>query len=352
MLIIRMIIMKNRKIIRNSSISVAQHKGYIMNVLVVYNHDSTWVHDDIAILQRHYTVDTFFYKKDKKRKNLKELVKKSDVIFIWFASFHGLKAAYLADRFGKKIVTVASGYSVANLKEFDYGLGVHFYTRWIPKFILKRSDCVIAVSESNKNEILDLIDHHNNIQVIYHGFDTSQFKPNKDVLKKNMVITVASLDSVSIKRKGVDKFVSIAKEFPDCSFIVIGKKGDGSQKLISDATDNVSFPGFVTEEQLLRFYQQALVYAQFSFHEGFGCTVAEAMLCQCVPVVTDRGSLPEVVGNKGYIIPYWNEKKAVESVDSALHLSKDKLKEMRKRIVDEFSMAKREEKIVELMERL
>ncbi|MEO7555918.1 MAG: glycosyltransferase, partial [Acidimicrobiales bacterium] len=38
------------------------------------------------------------------------------------------------------------------------------------------------------------------------------------------------------------------------------------------------------------------VYAQLSWHEAFGVSVAEAMLCGCTPVVTDVPALQEVAG--------------------------------------------------------
>jgi glycosyltransferase involved in cell wall biosynthesis len=214
---------------------------------------------------------------------------------------------------------------------------------------LKRSHCVIAVSESNKKEIIDLIKQHEDIQVIYHGFDTDFFKPNKNIKKKNMVLTVATLDSMSIKRKGVDKFISLARKLPEISFVVVGKKKSDAQEIINAASSNVTFAGFVTQEELLNYYQQSKVYAQFSFHEGFGCTVAEAMLCNCVPVVTDKGSLPEVVGEYGFIIPFWEEEKAIESVKSALQVSLKKKEQMYQGIKNRFAMNKREEKIVNLI---
>jgi len=91
-----------------------------MKVLFVYNHDSTWTKDDISILKKYFDVETYFYKKDKRRKNIGKLVKESDIVFIWFASYHGLKATFLARKYNKKVVTVASGYSVANVPEYKW----------------------------------------------------------------------------------------------------------------------------------------------------------------------------------------------------------------------------------------
>ncbi len=41
---------------------------------------------------------------------------------------------------------------------------------------------------------------------------------------------------------------------------------------------------------------------QASRHEAFGLSLAEGMLCGAVPVVTDAGALPEVVGDTGVVI--------------------------------------------------
>ena len=64
---------------------------------------------------------------------------------------------------------------------------------------------------------------------------------------------------------------------------------------------DLDFTGYVDDEQLLQYYQKAKVYVQFSKHEGFGASVVEAMLCECVPLVSNKGSLPEVVGGYGLV---------------------------------------------------
>ena len=59
--------------------------------------------------------------------------------------------------------------------------------------------------------------------------------------------------------------------------------------------------GYVAREELIALYREAAVVAVPSRYEGFGYAAAQA-LCAGVPcVVSDRTSLPEIVGNDGGI---------------------------------------------------
>jgi len=316
-------------------------------VLVVYNHKSPWVMDDIKMLSKHFDVSAFYYKEERRKKNLRSLVKKHDVIYIWFASYHGLRATSLAKKYNKKVITVASGYSVANLPEYNYGLAAKAYTRWIPGYIIKHSDVVIAVSESNKREILELYPH-SKVVVIPHGFDVEKFKLSKR--KERTVITVGTIDKISLRRKGIDKFIETAQYFPEIPFVVIGKVNIELDKFFKKIPANVKLTGFLSDEELLKRYRKAKVYAQFSFHEAFGCSVAEAMLCGCIPVVTDRYALSEVVGDCGFVVNYWDGKEAVDKIEKALNSPPEMGKKARERIVENYSIEKREGRLKELIE--
>ena len=74
------------------------------------------------------------------------------------------------------------------------------------------------------------------------------------------------------------------------------------------------------------------------------------MACGCVPVVTERGALPEVVGDTGYYVPYGNAKAAAEAIEKALS-SRNGL-DARMRVEEKFSQKRREEGLLSLLESL
>jgi glycosyltransferase involved in cell wall biosynthesis len=76
----------------------------------------------------------------------------------------------------------------------------------------------------------------------------------------------------------------------------------------------VHFSGYVSDADLVALYSSALAVAMPSYSEGFGLPAIEAMACSAPVLASNRGSLPEVVGNAGiYFDPF-----DVESISRAI----------------------------------
>lgn len=72
-----------------------------------------------------------------------------------------------------------------------------------------------------------------------------------------------------------------------------------------DLRSRVHFTGYVSDEDLVALYSSALAVAMPSYSEGFGLPAIEAMACSAPMLSSDRGSLPEVVGDAGiYFDPF------------------------------------------------
>ena len=77
---------------------------------------------------------------------------------------------------------------------------------------------------------------------------------------------------------------------------------------------SVHFTGFISDEELVLLYNDALAAAMPSFSEGFGLPAVEAMACGTPVLSSNQGSLPEVVGQGGiYFSPY-----DIESIAAAI----------------------------------
>ena len=70
-------------------------------------------------------------------------------------------------------------------------------------------------------------------------------------------------------------------------------------------TDTIRFLGRVSDEELVRLYNQATCFIFPSIYEGFGLPTIEAMKCGCPVLVSDIPVLREVCGEAAiYFNPY------------------------------------------------
>ncbi len=154
------------------------------------------------------------------------------------------------------------------------------------------------------------------------------------------------------KIKGLETFAKTSNNFPDFSFIIIGQKDDLIVKSLKEINPKLIFTGEISQDEVKNWLQRAFVYCQLSYIESFGMGVAEAMSCNCIPVVTKKGGLPELVGNQGFYVDYGDEKSTTKSIKKALKVTKLKSQNIRKRIIDKFQLEKREKEIIKIIKDL
>jgi glycosyltransferase involved in cell wall biosynthesis len=325
-------------------------------IAVVYNFPNStympsFVEQDYKLLSEHFSSDIINFKRLVDAKEIFKSILRSDISVSWFAGGHAFISVMLSRLLRKRSIVVIGGYEVACEPEINYGLFTKPWYKRIPTLIsLKYADTVLPVSEFTRRETLRWI-QPKKMQVIYNGANAKKFNPGKNDKEQDLVITVAGIDWSTMKRKGLLTFVRSAAFLPDARFVIIGmERDDSAAYLKSIAPSNVTFKGFVSEEKLIEWYQRAKVYVQISAYESFGMSVAEAMLCECVPVVTEKGALPEVVGDTGFYVTYEDEKATARGIKEALGSNKGA--NARRRIEELFSIKRREKALIESIEAL
>ena len=99
------------------------------------------------------------------------------------------------------------------------------------------------------------------------------------------------------------------KRFP---LVVVGMHGWGMDRLPDSIRDLVTrgeirLMGFVAQSDLPALYSGAALFAYPSLYEGVGLPPLEAMACGAPVIVSDRASLPELVGDAGVIVDALDE---------------------------------------------
>lgn len=325
-----------------------------MRIAFVHQHMATFVEKDFQILKEKHSVRDVHFRGLRDLPRLLNELRRCDIVFCWFGKLHAFFAVLFSKALGRKTVVVSGGDEVAKdiIGGQRYGLCAHPMKRWFVHFIFAVADLGLAVSKSNLGETLQNAKAKpEKTKLIYHGFDASKFRCLEGVAKEDLVFTVVTRITEEIVRlKSLKLFLDCARLLPETAFAIVGPVGDGSAATLRQASpSNVVFTGGLYGEELIAMMNRASVYVQASEWESFGCALAEAMLCECVPVVSRRTSLPEVVGGCGYYIDRLDPRELARAVRQALRDGEMGGK-ARERIASLFPLEERRKALLEAVE--
>ncbi len=277
-----------------------------------------------------------------------------NLTFCWFGSLHSFFAVLFSKLLGKKSIVVAGGYDVVYLPEIKYGLFLFWWKRWCPLMVFRYADLILTVSQNTTRETLRnaKVDARK-IRLLHHGFKPNIHNSQPDQNKEPIVLSVGGISRATLARKGLELFVKSSRFLPEVEFVLVGKWVDDSVNYLrSIASSNMRFSGAIDELSLLTLMGKSKVYVQVSQHEGFGCSLAEAMLCECIPVVTNVAAIPEVVGDCGFFLTDETPQMLANLIKRALNSDSSLGKKARERIKRLFPLKKREEVLLQIIENL
>ncbi len=324
-------------------------------LLILPYEPAAFMRTDTAILGRHFDLPALVHNRGKKQLFLNVLrhllLRRPRVLFMWFiVPSYALAVTIMAKLLGVKVVFFTGGYDIVGMPDIGFGAMRFPLFRLMLKPTLKLADLTLPFSLTSK-ETLRKYAHPKRCRVLYPGVDTDFFSFDPGVERQPTAVTVSPVTESSIRQKGLRTFVEAARYAPDVRFVLVGRSPDGSiASLRKLAAPNVEFvERFLAPEELRDLFAGASCYVQVSLHEGFGIAVAEAMACGAVPVVTKVFSLPEVVGDLGEYVPVDSPQATASAVRDSLRYSDSAREAMRRRIVENYTVGRRERELVRLL---
>lgn len=251
------------------------------------------------------------------------------------ANFHGILAGWLA--------------GVPRIIGEEIGIPNHHgFWKCLFRWVYRRADQVIAISEAVKESIVALGEiEAGKVQVIYNPIAHGIFKQDVNgsyrkikepgfkfvttcrlVPIKNLDRLIRAFSRLTDSNPGLDLYLDIVGEGPDRLKLerLASDSGNGSR---------IRFWGF--QEDVFPFLRNADVFVLPSLREGSSVALAEAMAVGLPSLVTEVGGAGEVLGNSGagmFVNPL--DESAIQlGMQQFLQLGEERLKEMGNRAVVE-----------------
>lgn len=207
------------------------------------------------------------------------------------------------------------------------------YKLWSPtlKLIKNKVDYVITDSENTKYDCMKYLKiPEEKIKVIYLAADKNyRVLGNKMGIQNDLkykynidspfILYVGNVESRKNVPLLIKSFYKLKKKGITHKLILIGASQFGFKKIVElvnelNLVNEVIFPGYVSNEDLVKFYNIADLFVYPSLYEGFGLPPLEAMACGCPVITSNSSSLPEVIGDAGLMIDPYNSNDLVDKM--------------------------------------
>lgn len=187
---------------------------------------------------------------------------------------------------------------------------VVFFPLLMQGMVARRIHGLITASEAGRKEIIRTFSvKPERVHLVYTGVDLETFSPDPKVPREPMKLLFVG--NAQDPRKGIRVLLEAMRLLPQSVRLDIVDQGEPEKNYAPHLVralglgERVNFTGRLSLEELVSLYRRVSVLVLPSRFEGFGLPVVEAMGCATPVVVTEAGSLPEVVGRDhgGLIVP-------------------------------------------------
>jgi len=183
----------------------------------------------------------------------------------------------------------------------------YFYADFMIRRLSKRADAVITDSESTRGDLLQRGFSKDKTVTIPLAAG-SDFRPVdqgrigtvllKYGLKPGYILYVGNIRKIKNVEGIIQAYKKLLRQNKFVApLVLVGENQMAGLQVETEVP--IHWLGKVVAEDLAAIYCASGVFVFPSFYEGFGLPPLEAMQCGCPVIVSNRGSLPEVVGEAG-----------------------------------------------------
>lgn len=217
----------------------------------------------------------------------------------------------------------------------DFPAGIKGFLKWqIQKIALKNVDAIITDSIASKNDIISILGiAKDKVSVVYLAagdrfkiIQNSESKIQNLRKKYNLPEKFGLYVGDATANKNLPRLIDAIID-SNVPLVMVGKALSETathtnpwnrdlvivQKKIKN--NPLFFPiGFVSNEDLVLFYNCATFLIMPSLYEGFGLPILEAMKCGSPVITTKEGSIPEIAGDSAFYVDAYSVTNISEGV--------------------------------------
>jgi glycosyltransferase involved in cell wall biosynthesis len=224
----------------------------------------------------------------------------------------------------KKSIVIIGGHEVCNMPEINWGYQIKFFRGLIARWILRNVDKIVVPSDSYAQKVYFLVGRPAAVIPNVAAPDLYSIQTSVRSLDVVMVANQYLTPKDYILLKGIAIYNEIATKLPQYRFYLVGRV----DHTIKSTFTKLIYLDSMIHPEVLRCLPQFKVYCQLSYTESFGVALLEAIQSGCIPVVTNKDGMSELVGQNGYQIRYGDVDAGVDAVKGALQSTSGRSKIM------------------------